>query len=344
MKPLVSVLIPAYNAEPWIAETITSVVNQTWPRLEVIIINDGSRDRTLSIAQRFGSKSVSIVSQENQGVCAARNKARELCQGDYIQWLDADDLLAPDKIAKQMEAAEACGSKRTLLSSAWGYFIFRPRKARFIPTRLWQDLPPLEWLQRRIGENLHMNPATWLVSRELTEAAGPWDTRMLGGGSDDGEYFCRVIRECDGIKFVADSKVFYRVAPGSLSTAGRSGKKLEQQFLGMRLQIAHLRSMDDGEKTRRACLNYLKRGLLLFYPERPDIFDQAQNLARELGEELQPPRLAWKYAWIKKTFGWSAAKETRRRYNRLKASMARSWDKALFKLQGGELTPPQSGV
>ena len=67
MKPLVSVLIPAFNAEPWIADTIKSALNQTWPRIEVIVINDGSRDQTLSIAQQFTSDRLSIVSQENQG-------------------------------------------------------------------------------------------------------------------------------------------------------------------------------------------------------------------------------------------------------------------------------------
>jgi len=58
------------------------------------------------VARQFESKGVSVVTQENQGVCAVRNKVYELCQGDYIQWLDADDLLSPDKIAKQMEVAE----------------------------------------------------------------------------------------------------------------------------------------------------------------------------------------------------------------------------------------------
>src|SRR6266496_2716625 len=164
MTQLVSILIPAYNAEPWIAETLRSAVGQTWPNKEIIVVDDGSTDQTLSIVRRFASKTVSVVTQENQGVCAARNKAFQLCQGDYIQWLDADDLLAPDKIAKQMEAAEECQSKRTLFSSAWGYFIFRPHKAQFVPTPLWCDLTPLEWLQRRLGTNLHMNPATWLVS------------------------------------------------------------------------------------------------------------------------------------------------------------------------------------
>src|SRR6266404_9653868 len=125
MKPLVSILIPAYNAEPWIADTIQSALGQTWARKEIIVVDDGSTDRTLSVARRSASKSVSVVTQKNQGAAAARNKAFEICQGDYIQWLDADDLLSPDKIAKQMEAAEQRQSKRILFSSAWGYFIFR---------------------------------------------------------------------------------------------------------------------------------------------------------------------------------------------------------------------------
>src|SRR4029450_13201330 len=110
MKPLVSILIPAYNAERWIADTIRSALLQTWPRKEIIVVDDGSTDRTLQAARHFASPTVSIVTQENQGASAARNRAFELCQGDYIQWLDADDLLALDKIAKQVEASDRYGS------------------------------------------------------------------------------------------------------------------------------------------------------------------------------------------------------------------------------------------
>src|SRR6266478_786258 len=141
MKSLVSILIPAYNAERWIADTIRSALAQTWSRKEIIIVDDGSRDRTLRIARQFASKTVSVVTQENQGAAAARNKAFSMCQGDYVQWLDADDLLAPDKIADQLENAF---EKRTLLSSAWGHFFYRQSKAQFKPTPLWCDLSPVE--------------------------------------------------------------------------------------------------------------------------------------------------------------------------------------------------------
>src|SRR6266576_6242361 len=111
MAPLVSILIPAYNAERWIADTINSALAQTWPRKEIIVVDDGSEDQTLWVSRQFASKNVSVVTQENRGASAARNKAFELCQGDYIQWLDADDLLAPAKIAKQTEVLDLYGSK-----------------------------------------------------------------------------------------------------------------------------------------------------------------------------------------------------------------------------------------
>ncbi|MGO9305296.1 MAG: oligosaccharide flippase family protein, partial [Candidatus Korobacteraceae bacterium] len=208
VKPVVSILIPAFNAQEWIADTIRSAIAQTYEPKEIIVVDDGSTDETLAIARRFASGCVRVFTQNNQGAAAARNKAFSLSSGDYIQWLDADDLLAPDKIARQMSVVTQCQSKRTLLSSAFGRFKYRYHRAEFFPTGLWCDLSPVEWLTRKMGQNVYMQTATWLVSRELTEAAGPWDTRLLG--DDDGEYFCRVLLASDGVRFVPEATVFYR--------------------------------------------------------------------------------------------------------------------------------------
>jgi glycosyltransferase involved in cell wall biosynthesis len=332
MKPLVSILIPAYNAETSIADTLKSALAQSWPRTEIIIVNDGSKDGTLAAAQKFSSGKVKVVTQTNQGAAAARNMAFSLAQGDYIQWLDADDLLSPDKVAKQMDAAEKYRDKRTLFSSGWGYFIYRPRKAKFVPTPLWEDLSPLEWLLRKWENNLHMQTATWLTSRELTELAGPWDARLLG--DDDGEYFFRVIKASGGIRFVPDAKVFYRVSGSSrLSYIGRSNKKMDAQFLGMKLQIGYLRSMMDDERVRAACVAYLQTWLADCYPDRMDIFEEAQRLAAGLGGQISPPDLSWKYRWIQKTLGWRAARRAQVNYNEWKLSALRSWDKAMLRLE-----------
>jgi glycosyltransferase involved in cell wall biosynthesis len=329
MIPLVSILIPAYNSEEWIADTIKSALSQTWPRKEIIVVDDGSTDRTVSIAQSFASKLLSVATQENQGASAARNKALTLCQGDYVQWLDADDLLSRDKIAKQMAAAEKYQSRRTLLSSAWGYFRYRPAKAQFVPSPLWRDLSPIEWLRYKMGQNLQMQTATWLVSRQLTEAAGPWDVRLWK--DNDGEYFCRVISASDGIRFVPEAKTFYRrSSSNSVTHIGRSNKKLDSQFLSMRLHVQYLRSLDDSEAARNACIDYLQTRFIHFHPQRPDLVEQLQELAGTLGGRLEIPRLSWKYAWIEKIFGWKLAKEAQLVVRESKQDLLRSWDKALF--------------
>ncbi len=336
MKPLVSILIPAFNSHEWIADTIKSAVNQTWPRKEIIVVDDGSRDQTLSIARRFSSKKVSVVTQTNLGACMARNRAFSICQGDYIQWLDADDLLAPDKIARQMEAAGRCQSKRALFSSGWGYFMYRPAKASFVPTLLWRDLSPFEWLMLKMGQNLHMQTATWLVSRELTEAAGPWNPQLLV--NNDGEYFCRVLLKSDGTHFIPKARVFYRMSNyNRVSYIGRSERKMDSLFLAMQLHIRYLRSFEDTERVRTVCVKYLQNWLPIFYPERLDIVRQAEDLAANLGGRLEVPRLSWKYAWIQKGFGWPLAKRVQLLVRRWKWSVIRSWDKALSRVDGRSL-------
>jgi glycosyltransferase involved in cell wall biosynthesis len=328
-KPLVSILIPAFNAERWIGDTIRSAISQTWEPKEIIVVDDGSNDQTMAIVRQFDG--VRVVTQQRQGAAAARNKALSLSRGDFIQWLDADDLLAPDKIARQLAAWNRYGSKRMLLSSAWGKFIYRYYRAKFAPTGLWCDLSPLEWLLRKMGQNLFMQTASWLVSRELTEAAGPWDTRLLS--DDDGEYFCRVLLASEGVRFVPDAKVFYR-GPGlafrSLSYIGQSTRKLEAHWLSMQLHIRYLRSLEDSRRVREACLTYLRASQLYFYPERQDIVTQAEEIAMDLGGQLGTPGLSWKYNWIKTIFGWHAAKSCQQVLLKFRWSFVRFWDHMLF--------------
>jgi glycosyltransferase involved in cell wall biosynthesis len=331
--PLVSILIPAYNAEESIAHTLRSALGQTWRRKEIIVVDDGSTDQTLAIAGQFEAQGVRVVTQINQGATYARNKAFALSHGDYIQWLDADDLLAPDKIARQMEAVAQGTGKNTLLSSAWGLFMYRHYRAQFESTALWCDLSPGEWLHRKLGMNLYMQTATWLVSRELTEAAGPWDTRLLG--DDDGEYFCRVLMASEGVCFVPEARVYYRgpgIAFGGLSHIGQSDRRIEAHWLSMKLHIKYLRSLEDSERVRAACLRYLQTSLICFYPEKTEIVNQIKETARELGGQLEEPRLSWKYSWMKAIFGWRLAKYGQQVLLKFRRHMARWWDKAFSRI------------
>ena len=331
-SPLVSILIPLYNAQEWVADAIASALAQTWPRKEIIVVDDGSKDNSLDIVRRFASKNVHVVSQENQGAAAARNTAFSHSQGDYIQWLDADDLLAADKIHKQLEIAERLSDPHILLSSSWAHFMYRQEAANFNPTQLWQDLSSVDWILTKWSHHLHMQTATWLVSRELTESAGPWNTKLLG--DDDGEYFSRVVLRSRGIRFAPDAKVYYRVVgTNRLSYIGRSNAKLEAQLRSMVLQIGYVRSIEDSPRVRSAIVQYLQTWLPDFYPERPDIVKQLETLATDVGGALRTPQMSWKYAWIDKIFGRAAAKRAQLQYNAAKSAVLRSLDKAIYRCQ-----------
>lgn len=100
---LVSVIMPLYNAEKYVAAAIDSVIAQSYDNWELIIVDDGSTDGSLAVASSYSSDRIRILSQPNHGACVARNKALLHAKGNYVKFLDADDLLAPDCIKLQME-------------------------------------------------------------------------------------------------------------------------------------------------------------------------------------------------------------------------------------------------
>src|SRR5258708_3350067 len=102
MGPLVSILIPCYNAEGWIAQAIESALQQTWPEKEIIVVDDGSTDNSLAIIRQF-DPNIHWESRPNLGGNAARNRLLELARGEWLQYLDADDYLLPEKVSRQVQ-------------------------------------------------------------------------------------------------------------------------------------------------------------------------------------------------------------------------------------------------
>ncbi len=105
--PLISVIIPVYNGEKTIGETIHSVLNQTYINIEIIVINDGSLDLTLNITSSIKDTRLKVFSYKNAGVCMSRNRGIERASGQFISFLDADDIWTPDKLEAQLKALQA---------------------------------------------------------------------------------------------------------------------------------------------------------------------------------------------------------------------------------------------
>jgi glycosyltransferase involved in cell wall biosynthesis len=339
MAELVSVLVPAYNAERWLGATMRSVLAQTWPHIEIIIVDDGSRDGTLAAAKAWESASVKVVTQPNAGACAARNKALSLAQGRYIQWLDADDLLHPNKIAAQMAAAQQAADRRVLLSGPFGTFYYRTEKADFVKTSLWRDLTPLDYLLTRFSENACFQTDAWLVSRELTEAAGPWTD--FGSPDDDGEYFCRVVIKSAGVQFVPDARSYYRVGNmGSLANT-RSSKAVNALFTSKAKCVGYLMAMENSSRARAACVQLLQDWMFDLWGHE-DVVAKARQLAVELGGTLERPALKWKYKPVERLFGYDAALKARRILPALRAQTACRIDRLLYSLSTAAVDERQS--
>jgi glycosyltransferase involved in cell wall biosynthesis len=328
MNELVSILIPAHNAEKWIGDTIRSALNQTWRHIEVIVVDDGSQDHTVAAVQKYAAGNLKVVAQANRGAAAARNKAFSLSQGDFIQWLDADDLLAPDKIECQMRAFKKDPDPGILLNGVFGTFYFDPCKAKFKKTVLWQDLEPMEWLLNRFEHaGAWMNPACWLVSRELSEASGPWNEGL--SFDDDGEFFCRTVINSTRVKFVPSAKCFYRKGNMRSLSSSKSSAAVDSLIRSMHLCTQHLLALEDSPRTRDACQAYINNSIRSFQYFFPEVVERASLLAQNLGLQKIDPSWNPRYEISRKFFGHRFS----RRLKKMK------WDTHILLQKADELRP-----
>ena len=218
---MVSIIIPLYNAELYIAATIESALNQTYNNTEIIVIDDGSKDCSFEAAKKYASERVKVIRQDNKGASAARNHGIKIAKGDYIQFLDADDLLDKNKIEQQLN---------TLLQYSDTYLIGGTWQ-RFVKTldNLYGEVAPktqydvqlydkVDWLIERPM----MIPHTWLVSKKLICTAGLWDEELTL--NDDGEFFYRVIAASTGVVIDRKAATYYR-SFNNASLSSRNGRR-----------------------------------------------------------------------------------------------------------------------
>lgn len=275
---LVSVVIPAFNAQDWVCDSIRSVLNQTWKDLEIIVVDDGSKDETISKAESISDSRVRVFRQENKGAAAARNRGLTQASGHFIQFLDADDWLSPDKIEKQIAALKAA-PRGSVASCGWGKFVENPRTIRIDVEPVWGLEDPIKWLVCSLTGGGMMQPGCWLVPREVIEQAGPWDEEL--SLHDDGEYFTRVLLNSAGNVFVEGPVVGYRQVKCSLSR--QRGEKAVVSALDVcRSRAQQLLMRQDSMEVRSA----LATQYAAFQYEFAHFENKATDLARGLQEEL----------------------------------------------------------
>jgi len=315
MPPLVSILIPAYNSAPWIAATLESALAQTWPRVEVIVIDDGSRDDTLVIARTFETRGVRVLTQPNTGQSATFNKALSLARGDYIEFLDADDLLAPDKIERQI-ALLARRAPGTLAAGAWARFTHDPAEARFIPEAVWTDLSPVEWLVASWEGGGMMHGAAWLVSRSLVDKVGGWNAEL--SLINDFDFFTRLVLASEGVAFCAEARSYYRSGiSGSLSNQ-RTDRAWRSALASLNSGTTALLAREDSPRTRHAAALNFQRLVYDAYPQAPAVTRAAETRIRELGGARLAPEGGRLFRCLARVLGWKASRRLQLAGNRFR--------------------------
>jgi glycosyltransferase involved in cell wall biosynthesis len=302
---LVSIIIPCHNAGRWLAATIESALGQTWPSCEVILVDDGSTDDSLALARTFEGRGVRVLAQQNRGASAARNRGLEAANGDFIQFLDADDLLAPDKVGLQVAALQS-GEPGTVAAGPWGVFQGDTAEARFVSEPVWRDLAPVDWLVCSWGGGGMMHPAAWLVPRAVALGAGPWNEAL--NLDDDGEYFCRVLLRSRGVHFVADARSFYRAHDGPRLSARVGIRAAESSFQSCSLKERHLLAVDDSPAARRAVATIYSRFAWEQICAAPVLAEQAVGRWHALAPDLPPPRAGRLYNRAASLLGWRRAR------------------------------------
>lgn len=304
--PLVSVLIPCYNAGRYIGETLESVFQQTWQNIEVIVVDDGSKDNSADVIRSFRRPSLKLVEQANRGQTAALNACLDHARGDLVQYLDADDLIAPDKIALQI--ARLMNAPRAVASAEWGRFYKTPDKTRFIPESTWTDLDPVDWLSlSRAGGLGMMFPALWLIPMPIVRVIGPWREDL--SLNNDAEYFTRILLAADRVLFCPGARCYYRSGLAGSLSGRKSPTAWASQVRVLELCEEYLRAREDSERVRRGFAlswQHLAHGC---YPYDQRTAEYALKRAKALHSVTIKPDGGPAFHWASRILGWRLARK-----------------------------------
>jgi glycosyltransferase involved in cell wall biosynthesis len=204
MNPKVSVIIPNYNYEKFIAATVESVLSQTYKNIEIIIVDDGSKDNSLEVLKQFGDK-IRIIEQKNAGVSVARNHGVSLSTGEYIAFLDADDIWLPEKLERQIEKFKADAEIGLVHCSMT---LINPQEEPIGENNNGQaGFVSEEFLLFERGVVVGAG-STALVKRSIFDEVGGFDLRLSTAADWD---FCYQVSRTHKIGFVTEPLVLYRM-------------------------------------------------------------------------------------------------------------------------------------
>jgi glycosyltransferase involved in cell wall biosynthesis len=251
--PTISVVVPAYNAARTILETINSVLQQTFSDFELIVINDGSTDQTLELLSTVKDPRLKIFSYSNGGLSTARNRGITHATGEFIAFLDADDLWTVDKLELQLAALQQHPEAGVVYS--WNYSMdekgesFSTKNPILFEGNVYAQL---------LVDNFIVNGSNCLIRKQSVESVGEFDPAVAGAA--DWDYWLRLAARWP-FMVVRKYQVFYRASSGSMSANIEYMERctlavLEKAFQAAPLEMQYLKKQSLANAYRYLAYKY----------------------------------------------------------------------------------------
>jgi len=217
---LISVIIPAYNAEHYVADAIKSVLNQTYPWFEIIVVDDVSQDKTAAVVESIKDERIHLIRHpSNKGPGAARNTAIEVAKGRWMAQLNADDAFAPQRLERFVELAESYGNgyffADALMLCFDSPFGMKPWGSSL---QIWHKIQKNKVMELSLAEYLRLDAPgidPFIPLDHIKECGLRYPEAYI---SEDFEFFCRIFKSGLKLVLITEPLYFYRIRPGSLVT------------------------------------------------------------------------------------------------------------------------------
>jgi glycosyltransferase involved in cell wall biosynthesis len=306
--------MPCYNAERYLGEAIESVLNQTYKNIELIVVNDGSTDRSGEVLEKYKAKGVKVVTEKCGNASRARNRAFREAKGEYLKFFDADDILSPEMVERQV--GRLAGREDAVAMSEWGRFYnddiqtFRPS-----PQSVWRDMGGVDWLvEASKTVSGMMQAGMFLIPKSLAEKAGPWNEELTL--IDDFEYFCRLFCEAKEVLFVPETTLYYRSGMWGSLSARKSREAIKSECQSVLLGTSHILRRRQDQEAKLACANACQHLIYDLYPGHADLRLQLGKRVRDCGGANIKPSGGSYFHLVRKCIGWKMARRLQRAVGR----------------------------
>jgi len=285
-QPAISLVMPVYNAEGFLQAAIKSVLGQTFADFELIVVNDGSTDQSLSVVSGFQDHRLRVMTQENRGQSVAINRGVVESRGRFIKIVDADDWLNPRHLESQFSSLS--DSEQAVSACRWGYFAQQADSPHVRPESTDQHYDdPLEWIVDSLSRDEGMMGGwRWLIPRTVWDRAGGYDERL--SLNNDFHASIAILLASSGVRFAPDAVYSYRKGQGGSLSGSVSRKAMESALLTTELGCDLLLKRENSARIRHLCAIRFQRWAFDFYPRFPDLTVIAEKRAQELGGAVLP--------------------------------------------------------